>query len=329
MTGNASGRERVLTVLRHGIPDRVPVYEVLIDPPMVEAMIGIAGRNTAQLSPRELVDLYCRIGLDCVIASLKFFRPTAFVAGGRPALDTIPKPTAEERDAWLERCARVVEIAHQEGLAAAAYNHGSFDVVYESLGFENFMLLVYDEPEYVDAYTQLLFDYHLDNTKRALRTGIDFMLIGDDVAYGSGLFISPDLFLPLWKEREREMVACVKAAGLPCEFHTDGRLEGILPHLIDIGVDLVNPVEPYCNNIVDLKTRFGDRIALRGNVDVGGNLTSGTPEAVHEETRLLLERMKPGGNYVCSSSHSITKSVRPENYLALVRAVKEHGGYDR
>ena len=77
-----SGRERVMTVLNHKIPDRVPVYEVLIDPPVVEAMIGVSGKNTAMLEPRQLVDLYCRIGLDCVIASLKFFRPTAFVDGG-------------------------------------------------------------------------------------------------------------------------------------------------------------------------------------------------------------------------------------------------------
>jgi uroporphyrinogen decarboxylase len=326
-----SGRERVLAVLRHGIPDRVPVYEVLIDPPMVEAMIGIAGKNTAQLEPRELVDLYCRIGLDCVIASLKFFRPTAFVAaaGGQPDLASIPRPTDAERDAWLERCARVAEIAHQEGLAAAAYDHGAFDVVYESLGFENFMYLVYDDFEYVDAYTQLLFDFHLDNAKRAVRTGIDYLLVGDDISFGSGLFIPPDPFLALWRERERELVGVAKAAGMPVEFHTDGRLDVVLPYLIDIGVDLVNPVEPYCNDIVDLKARFGDRIGFRGNVDIGGNLSSGTPDSVYEETRRLLERMKPGGNFVCSSSHSITKSVVPENYLALVRAVKEHGGYDR
>jgi len=323
-----SGRERVMTVLNHKIPDRVPVYEVLIDPPVVEAMIGVSGKNTAMLEPRQLVDLYCRIGLDCVIASLKFFRPTAFVDGGKPALDSIPRPTAAERDQWLERCARVAELAHAEGLAAAAYNHGAFDVVYESLGFMNFMLLVHDDYEYLDAYTQLLFDYHFDNTRRALETGIDYMLIGDDITYGSGLFIQPDVFLRLWKDREKAMIDCVKAAGLPCEFHTDGRLEVVLPYLIDLGVDLVNPVEPYCNDIVALKQTFGDRIGFRGNVDIGGNLSSGTPEAVYEETRQLLELCKPGGNYVCSSSHSLTVSVRPENYLALVQAVKDHGGYD-
>jgi uroporphyrinogen decarboxylase len=322
-----SGRERVLAVLNHRIPDRVPCYEVLIDPPMVEAAIGVKGKNTAQLEPRQLVDLCCRIGLDCAIASLKFFRPTAFVAGGRPPLDTIPRPTAEERDVWLERCARIAEIAHAEGLAAAAYDHGAFDVVYESLGFENFMYLVYDDPEYLDAYTQLLYEHHLDNARRAVRTGIDYLLVGDDIAYGTGLFLSPDLFLPMWKERERALVDVAKRAGMPVEFHTDGKLEPVLPHLIDIGIDLVNPVEPYCNDIVDLKARFGDRIGFRGNVDVGGALTHGSPDEVYEETRRLLEALKPGGNYVCSSSHSITSSVVPENYRALVRAVKDHGGY--
>ncbi len=324
-----SGRERVGAVLRHRLPDRVPCYEVLVDPPVVEATLGIAGKNTAMLAPRELVDLALRLGHDAVIASLKFFRPTAFVqaAGGRPDLASIPRPTDAERDSWLERCARVVEIAHAEGLAAAAYDHGAFDVVYESLGFENFMYLVYDDPEYLDAYAELLYGFHADNAKRAIATGIDHLLIGDDIAYGSGLFIAPEHFLPLWQERERALVALAKDAGLPVEFHTDGRLEPVLPWLIDLGVDLVNPVEPYCNDLLDLKRRFGDRIGFRGNVDVGGNLTHGTPEDVYAETRRLVEAAKPGGNYVCSTSHSVTASVRPENYRALVRAVHDHGGY--
>lgn len=322
-----SGRERVLAVLRHGIPDRVPCYEVLVDPPMVEHVLGIADRNSSQLEPRQVVDLACRMGLDCVIAGLRFFRPVQAAFGGTPDPESLQPPAPAEQDAWLERCARIAELAHEEGLAAAAYNHGAFDVVYESLGFENFMLLLYDDLDYVERFTEHLYRYHFENTRKALATGIDFMLIGDDVAYGSGPFLDPDLFFRLWRDREARMIALVREAGLPCEYHSDGRVDWLIPHLADMGVDLVNPIEPYCNDIVDLKARFGHRIAFRGNVDVGGNLSSGTPESVYGETRDLVLKMKPGGGYVCSSSHSVSRAVRPENYLELVRAVRDFGGY--
>ncbi|MHB1484911.1 MAG: uroporphyrinogen decarboxylase family protein [Saccharofermentanales bacterium] len=322
-----NGRERVLAVLNHRIPDRVPCYEVLVDPPMVEFILGIEGKNSAMLSPREIVDLYCRLNLDCVIAGLRFFRPIDQIAGGRPDPDLLKQPSWEEQEAFLERCSRIAEYAHQEGLAAAAYNHGCLDVVYESMGFENFMYGLYDDPPYIEALTQRLFDYHYHNTELALHTGIDFMLIGDDLAYKTGLFFSPDLFLQLWQERETKMIRLIKDAGFPCEFHSDGKIEVVMPYLIEMGVDLLNPVEPDANDIFKLKAQWGDKIAFRGNINIGGNLSGGTPEDVYAETRDLVLKLKPGGNYVCSSSHSISKAVRPENYLAMVRAVLDHGAY--
>ncbi len=320
-------RERVLTVLNHRIPDRVPCYEVLVDPPMVEYVLGIPGKNSSMLDPREIVDLYCRLGLDCVIAGLRFFRPTDQIAGGRPDPQSLKPPDPAEQDRYLERCARIAEYAHAEGLAAAAYNHGTLDVVYESMGFENFMYALYDDYDYVDALTQRLYDYHYRNTELALRTGIDFMLIGDDIAYKNGPFFSPDIFLGIWKEREAAMIRLIKEAGMPCEFHSDGKIDFALPHLVEMGVDLINPIEPDSNDIHALKRDWGSRIGLRGNVNIGGALSSGTPEEVYEETRLLVTALKPGGNYVCSTSHSISRAVIPENYPALVRAVADHGAY--
>lgn len=321
------GRQRVTEVLNHRIPDRVPCYEVLIDPPMVEFITGIKDRNSSMLTPREMVDLYCRLGLDAVIAGLKFFRPTDQIAGGMPDISSIKPPSKTEQESYLERCTRIAEYAHQEGLAAAAYNHGTLDVVYESMGFENFMYALYDDFQYVEELTQKLFDYHYHNTELALRTGIDFMLIGDDLAYKSGPFFSPDMFLKLWQERETRMIRLIKEAGLPCEFHSDGKIDFAIPYLVEMGVDLINPIEPDANDIYDLKLKWGSRIGFRGNMDIGGSLSSGTPADVYEQTCEMVRRLKPGGNYVCSTSHSISRAVIPENYLELVRAVKDSGCY--
>lgn len=322
-----NSRERVTAVLNHQIPDRVPVYEVLIDPPVVERELGIAGQNSAMLSPADMVKLHKKLGLDGVICGLKFFRPTQQIKGGQPPLSSIVPPSRQECDALLHRAAEVARIAHEEGMAAAAYTHGAFDVLYESLGFENFMLLLYDDFEYVNGLADLLFAHHLKSAQEALQTEIDWMVVGDDVAFKTGLFIGPEMFLSLWKERETRMIQTIRAAGRPVEFHTDGKLEFVLPHLIEMGVALVNPVEPYCNDIRQIKEQYGGRIALRGNVDIAGVLALGTPQETYEETRRLVLDMKPGGNYVCSSSHSVSAAVLPDNYRMLVKAVQDHGGY--
>ncbi len=280
------------------------------------------------LTPREIVDLYCRLGLDAVIAGLRFFRPTDQIAGGRPDPATLIPPSVAQQEAYLERCAKIAEYAHAEGMAAAAYNHGTLDVVYESMGFENFMYALYDDLPYVEELTQRLFDHHYRNTKLALETGIDFMLIGDDLAYKTGPFFAPDMFLHLWKEKEAAMIKLPKDAGMPCEFHTDGKFDFAIPYLIEMGVDLINPVEPDSNDIYELKRIWGDRIGFRGNMDIGGSLSSGTPDDVYREAGEMITRLKPGGNYVCSTSHSISRAVIPENYLALLRAVRDYGGYD-
>ena len=94
----------------------------------------------------------------------------------------------------------------------------------------------------------------------------------------------------------------------------------MLPWLIEMGIDCINPVEPYSNDIVALKKQYGDRVAFRGNVDLGGVLATGTPEQVYEETKRLVLAVKDGGNYVCSTSHSLTNAIPTDNYFALVRA---------
>ena len=322
-----NSRQGVLQVLRHQLPDRVPVYEVLIDSPMVAQVLGIPGRNSWELPIAETVALHLKLGLDAVIFPLPCWRP-AELRNTRinPWKLTVPS-TGMVEDA-IARCDQLVNAAHAEGLAACAYCHGCFDVVYESLGFDHFMLMLYDDFAYVDEVTACLHTFHMGVTALALQTGIDWFLIGDDICFKSGLFIRPDMFYQLWFDREKAQATLVKTSGRPLEYHTDGALDPVLPYLLDLGVDLVNPVEPYSNDIFALKRQYGDRIAFRGNVDIAGALAFGSPDAVYEETKNLVLNLKPGGNYVCSSSHSISSAITErENYAALVCAVEDYGWY--
>jgi uroporphyrinogen decarboxylase len=122
----------------------------------------------------------------------------------------------------------------------------------------------------------------------------------------------------------REVVAAIKDAGAYCIKHTDGDISSIIDMLVDSGIDALGPLEPGAGmDLVRLKKTHGDKIAFVGNVDVD-LLSRGSVEEVTNTTRQLVEQAAPGGGYILSSGNSITSSVQPKNYLAMLSAAKAY-----
>jgi len=102
----------------------------------------------------------------------------------------------------------------------------------------------------------------------------------------------------------------------------------IIDMIIDSGIDCLDPLDPVAGmDLGDVKRKYGSRIALKGNVDCSHLMTLGTPDEVAAATRQALAVGAPGGGYILSSSNSIHSSVKPENYMAMLRTVQEHGSY--
>lgn len=110
--------------------------------------------------------------------------------------------------------------------------------------------------------------------------------------------------------------------------HTDGNLWPIMDDIVDTGLDALDPLEPMAGmDIGKVKERYGDRIALAGNVDCGELLSRGTTEDVVEAVKETIAKASPGGGHILASSNSIHPAVKPENYRAMVEAAKEFGQY--
>ena len=109
-------------------------------------------------------------------------------------------------------------------------------------------------------------------------------------------------------------------------YHTDGNLEDVLPMLIELGVNAIHPVEPTCNNIYEIKERYGEKICLCGNINLL-LLTKGNRKDVQEDVRIHLSRLMKNGGYVCGTSSSLYDGIPAENYCELVRTVHEFGYY--
>jgi len=160
---------------------------------------------------------------------------------------------------------------------------------------------------------------------------IDIIKIGDDLGTQESLLISPKMYREILKPIHADFIAFIKSkTKAKVFFHTDGDVFNLIDDFIEIGVDILNPIQTSAgrmSNLPELKKRFREKLTFCGAVDTHHILPHGTPEQVRQEVRRVIEIMAPGGGYMVSSVHTIMNDVPPENILAMVDAVEEFGHY--
>ena len=110
--------------------------------------------------------------------------------------------------------------------------------------------------------------------------------------------------------------------------HSCGFVEPLLPDMVDAGIDCLDPIDPGAGlDLATIKRSHGGRICLKGNVDCAGVLPSGAPDEVAAATRECIEAAEANGGYILSSSNTIHRGVKPENYRAMLQALREYGKY--
>ena len=110
--------------------------------------------------------------------------------------------------------------------------------------------------------------------------------------------------------------------------HSDGNIWPLLDMIVEAGADAINPLEPSAGmDIAEVKAKYGRQVCLVGNIDCGDLLSHGTPEQVEAAVKQCIADAGPGGGFILSSSNSIHSSVKPENFVAMVRATHKWGGY--
>ena len=156
----------------------------------------------------------------------------------------------------------------------------------------------------------------------------DFIFTGDDYASTGWLFMSPAMFEEYLYPGLKEVIAGFHDCGMPVIKHTDGNITAILDMLIDSGIDCLDPIDPVAGmDIAAIKAKYGDKVAIKGNVDCAHTLTFGSVADVIKETIDVIEKAAPGGGFIASSSNSIHSAVKPENYLAMVNTIRAYGKY--
>jgi uroporphyrinogen decarboxylase len=205
----------------------------------------------------------------------------------------------------------------------------------ELRGWENFYMdLVADVP-FAEALMDRYLTIRLAMAERALQEvgdDVDIVMVtSDDLGMTERTLISPALYRALIKPRQKRTFDFFRArTGAKRYYHTDGAVYPLLPDLVEIGVEVLNPVEVRAAGMGDtqkLKREFGDRLSFWGAVDTHHVLPCGTPEEVREEVRRRIQDLGPGGGYVVSPVHNIQPDVPPENVVAMYEAAYELGRY--
>ena len=195
---------------------------------------------------------------------------------------------------------------------------------------DNFFLLLAGEPKKAHAFLDKTMEIHLDNLEKyldAVGEYIDIIVFGDDLGMQTGPQISPAMYREFFKPRHKVLWNRAKElADVKVNLHSCGGIRELIPDLIDIGLDAVNPVQINCAgmNLAELKRDFGkDIVFWGGGCDTGHILSDETPEAVAEHVRRQVETGRKDGGFVFQQVHNILANVPPENIAAMFDAVNE------
>jgi len=233
-----------------------------------------------------------------------------------------------EADYRLESLARRAEELHQRGLAVAVSMECTlFETAWYLRGMEQLFVDFVERPALAEALLDRILDKRLIQARKFAEAGVDVIRTGDDVATQRG----PLMSLPMWrrwiKPRLTRIIAEAKRTrpDLILFYHSDGDVAALIPDLLEIGVDVLNPVQPECMDPADLKRRHGSRLSFWGTVGIQTTLPFGTPDEVRQVVRQRIETVGQGGGLLLSPAHMIEPDVPWENLEAFVDAVKSAG----
>lgn len=237
----------------------------------------------------------------------------------------LPDPIDPARFAgWRERIDRALK--KERPILINSYHGGLFETALWLRGFEDLFMDMAMHPSFVEALLDRILEERLAYWERVLHfIGDAPVIVGeaDDLAGQESTLISPAMYRQFIKPRHRELFSFIKERAFgECFlfYHSCGALYPLLPDLIEVGVDIINPVQ-YRAKGMDrdlLKREFGDVLTFwGGGVDTQRVLPRGTPKEVREETRRSIEAFAPGGGFVFSAVHSIQADVPPENIMAM------------
>lgn len=223
----------------------------------------------------------------------------------------------------LRRARILVEEGNKSMLTVVGYGAGFFEHAWMIRGYEGFFMDLAAEPVFVEELLDLLIERHLGLLDVILDLPCDGVIFSDDYGDQRGVIIGPPLWRKFIKPRLARLIDRIHARGKMAFLHSCGSVFDILPDLVEVGLDVLQSLQPEAMPVYEIKKRYGRNLRLWGGLGTQRMLPHGTPGEIRAEVRRLKREMGAGGGYVFSSSKPLMQDVPIENAVAFIEAATE------
>jgi uroporphyrinogen decarboxylase len=362
MTVLMTPRQRLKTVLAGHIPDRVPVVDISFWPETLERWRkeGLpSGITPADHFALDCIERFSFDGSLCLSAEIieeseqwrvrrdangvliKEWRDWHISYSPPVRLDCLVKTW----DDWLKVKSRLRvsphriteqqvqtydEWRHEDRLVVISPVEPMWFLIEQLTGFEVGLPMAIEQPDLAADILNAYTDFILGMCQLAVDEGMTFdaLWFFSDLCYRNGMLFSPKVYRELLMPCHRRVKAWCETEGMPLMLHCDGDMREFIPLLIEVGFDVVQPLEARCGNDVrELKPLYGTDIAFFGNISADV-MAYGSDAEIEEEIVTKLRAAKEGGGYIYHSDHSIPPTVSLQRYEQVIALVRQHGQYD-
>ena len=342
-----TGKERVREAILHHETDRVPKGELHIEGELSNLLLGKSypltyedferERAVRELLHMDLVnvgewpswELPSSDGKRCLVQTVY----GQIYEKGQNS-NRLVKPAVEDiEDAWMYKkpdsskvSGEIVRrFATETELFVFAQIGGPVTQLDEMFSMEDFMVYSMTNTKEMHMIAEKVMEYELEKAKIFLDNGADGIVVGDDVAFNSGIFLPPHIMeenvYPFWKWLVREIK---KYRDVPVFLHSDGNISAALPQIVSSGFDGVQSLQPSAGmDIAAVKKDYGDRLCLWGNIDLDYVMCFGSPQDVKKAVRETIRVAGKGGGYILSTCNTMISSIPRENVFAMIEASEE------
>ena len=348
-------RELFYETMAGRLPERLPL-DIQLTPPVERRLAKMSDRQIKSdaeyvyvqynYSRQEWIDAYARLGVHVPAHAIDypmgmFFEPdlnateeTSHLSAHLHTLETLetieqleslPWPDLEDPAHYTNLRDRLTDVKNRGLIAVGGLDCSIFEHSWYLRGMENLFEDILEE----NPIGSWLIDFFTRRSclaaKAFVEAGADAIRLGDDIGMQHSMLMSPDYWREHFKPGLAQIVRSAKSAGdVQIIYHTDGYVIPVIDDLIEVGIDILNPIQSECMNVKEVLTSYKDRLAFWGMIGTQTTLPFGKPEDVRKAVEEIYALAKEGARCVIAPTHVVEPEVPLENLLALMDAVYHH-----
>jgi uroporphyrinogen decarboxylase len=346
-------RERVIAALNHETPDRCPM-QISFTPEFADRLrqdLNLTGNAHNPHGGGNTYELERALGEDMLLSSVgwansyymgseeytdewgvtfklveyetkfgtgKYTEMAGFPLAEDSAIDSYVPPNPNRPELY-EDARNLIRNYKDEYYIVGVTVTTIFETAWALRGLSALLMDFITNPDLAVRIIDIPFHYHLTAAKRLVEMGVDMIWTGDDFGTQNGMVISPDMWRKFFKPRMEHFFSSLRVINpdIKIAYHSDGIIEPIIPDLIEIGLDVLNPVQPACMDPEKIKKQYGDKLCFWGTVDEQHTLPFGSPEDVRNEIITRLKTVGKDGGLIIGPTHHVQLDTPLENFHAM------------